>query len=262
MRRVMRRSVCLWGSTLLLAVALAATAADLPIREVTLYKHGVAHFERAGELKPGDTARLEFKPGDMNDVLKSLTLTDRGGGKISGVRYDSSEPLEKRLEDYPFRVGSQSSLASFLDSVKGAQVELKLASETASGTIVSARVVPGSEKESAREIVVLLLDSGELRSFDLAAASAVRFGDPKLQNQLKGYLSTLNQSRSKDRRSVFIEGTGTATRQVIAGYMTPAAVWKSSYRLIFGAQGDPTLEGWAIVDNTSGEDWNNVQLSV
>jgi len=262
MRHVMKRSVCLGSPILLLAIALAATAADLPIREVTLYKHGVAHFERAGELKPGDTARLDFKPDDMNDVLKSLTVTDRGGGKISGVRYDSSEPLEKRLEDYPFRVGNQSSLASFLDSVKGTQVELKLASETVSGTILSARVVPGSEKESAREIVVLVLDSGELRTFDLAAASAVRFGDPKLQNQLKGYLSALNQSRSKDRRSVFIEGTGTATRQVIAGYMTPAAVWKSSYRLIFGAQGEPTLEGWAIVDNTSGEDWNNVQLSV
>ncbi len=44
--------------------------------------------------------------------------------------------------------------------------------------------------------------------------------------------------------------------------MKPAAVWKSSYRLIFGAAGEPMLEGWAIVDNTSGEDWNNVRLSV
>ena len=84
----------------------------------------------------------------------------------------------------------------------------------------------------------------------------------KLQNQLKNYLGTLNQARSKDRRSVYIEGTGTGARQVIAGYMTPAPVWKSSYRLIFTPQGEPTLEGWAIVDNTSSEDWNNVQLSV
>ena len=48
----------------------------------------------------------------------------------------------------------------------------------------------------------------------------------------------------------------------MASYMTPAAVWKSSYRLMFGTSGEPTLEGWAIIDNTSGDDWNNVRLAV
>ncbi|MEQ1948170.1 MAG: DUF4139 domain-containing protein [Bryobacteraceae bacterium] len=246
----------------LLVGAAIATAADLPIREVTLYKHGVAHFQRAGELKPGDTIRLDFKPGDMNDVLKSLTITDRSGGKINGIRYDSSDPLEKRLEEYPFRIAGQVSLATFLDSVKGAQIEMKMAAETVSGTVLSGRMVGGSDKEPAKEVVVLLLDSGELRTFDLAAASAIRLGDPKLQNQLKNYLGALNQSRSRDRRSVYIDGSAASAREVVAGYMTPSAVWKSSYRLIFNPQGEPTLEGWAIVDNTSGEDWSNVKLSV
>jgi hypothetical protein len=44
--------------------------------------------------------------------------------------------------------------------------------------------------------------------------------------------------------------------------MIPSPVWKSSYRLIFGASGQPVLEGWAIVDNTTGEDWTKVQLSL
>jgi hypothetical protein len=245
-------------------VAAALPAADLPIREVTLYKHGVASFERSGELKPGETVKLDFKPGDMNDVLKSLTITDRGGGKVSGVRYDSSEPLEKRLEDFPFKAGSGTGLAAFLDQMKGARIELKLGAGAVTGTILSGRVVRESDKDRIveREVVVLLLDSGELRTFDLAAASAVKFEDPKLESQLKGYLGVLNQSRSRDRRSVYIDATGAGTRQLFASYMTPAAVWKSSYRLLFGAQGDPTLEGWAIIDNTSGDDWSNVQLSV
>jgi hypothetical protein len=42
--------------------------------------------------------------------------------------------------------------------------------------------------------------------------------------------------------------------------MVPTPIWKSSYRLIFGERSDPTLEGWAILDNTTGEDWNNVRL--
>ncbi len=248
----------LWPALCLLP---ALSAADLPITEVTLYKHGVAHLERTGELRPGETARLDFKPDDMNDVLKSLTVTDGNGGKVNGVRYDSSDPLEKRLADFPFQLGAGASLAAFLDQMKGARIELKLGAGDAAGTIISARVVQETDK-SQREVLVLLMDSGDIRSFDLGAASAVKLSDPKLQSQLTAYLTVLNQSHARDRRSVYIDAVGSGTRKLTASYMTPAAVWKSSYRLMFGAAGEPTLEGWAIVDNTSGDDWNNVRLAV
>ena len=106
------------------------------------------------------------------------------------------------------------------------------------------------DRSSQREVLVLLMDSGDIRSFDLGAASAVKLSDPKLQSQLAAYLTVLNQSHARDRRSVYINSMGSGTRQLMASYMTPAAVWKSSYRLMFGAAGEPTLEGWAIVDNT------------
>jgi hypothetical protein len=237
-------------------------AADLPIREVILYKHGVGYFERAGELRAGETARLDFKASDMNDVLKSLTILDRNGGVIGGVRYDAAEPLEKRLQDFPFAIDRQASLAAFLDQMKGARLELRLGSDTVAGTILSARTSKPDEKTPERETVVLLTDSGEIRTFDLGAASSVKLPDPKLQGLLRDYLTVLSGGRSKDRRSVYIDASGAAARQLSASYMTPSAVWKSSYRLIFGPQAEATLEGWAIIDNTSGDDWTNVKLSV
>ena len=249
-------------TALFLTMTTAAWAADLPIREVILYKHGVGFFERAGKLEAGDTARIDFKADDMNDVLKSLTITDRTGGKISGVRYDASEPLEERLKNFPFAVGTGSTLAVFLDQMKGARVEMKLGNESVAGVIVSSRVLKSGDKEAEHETVTLLTDVGEMRTFDLGAASSVKFTDVKLQGLLKDYLSVLNQARSKDRRSVYIDSIGAAARDLIASYMTPSPVWKSSYRLLFAPQGEPTLEGWAIVDNTSGDDWNGVRLSV
>src|SRR6516162_5246252 len=120
----MLRPVLLLASTF----ATLGFAADLSVREVILYKHGVAFFERAGELTSGETARLDFKAEEMNDVLKSLTIADRNGGKVSGVRYDASEPLDKRLADFSFAVGQQPSLASFLDQMKGARIEIKVGS--------------------------------------------------------------------------------------------------------------------------------------
>lgn len=253
----MRRLICL-----VTAFAATALAADIPIREVVLYKSGVGYFERGGLLRAGESARLDFKASDMNDVLKSLTISEQNGGKVTGLRYDSSEPLEKKLADFPFKIDGQASLALFLDQMKGAKVELKYGAETISGTVVSGRVVGSDDKRPEREQLVALLDSGELRMLDLAAASSIRLADPKLEAQLRDYLTVVNQSRSTDKRSIYIDSSDAKERQVAAGYMIPTPVWKSSYRLIFNDKPDATFEGWAIVDNTTGEDWTNVRLAV
>jgi len=140
---------------------------------------------------------------------------------------------------------------------------LKLFSnETVTGTILSARAIDATANLPAREPLTLLLDSGDIRTIELGAAASLRFTDPKLQAQFKDYLAVLAASRSKDKRSVYIDSTGANQRDIVASYMIPTAVWKSSYRLIFSEKGQPTLEGWAIVDNTTGEDWNKVQLSL
>ena len=107
-----------------------------------------------------------------------------------------------------------------------------------------------------------MLDGGELRTLDLSAATGIHFTDPQLQQQFHDYLAALAAARSKEKRSVYIDSTDAKEREVVASYMIPAPVWKSSYRLIFGASGQPVLEGWAIVDNTTGEDWTKVQLSL
>ena len=232
------------------------------MRQVVLYKHGVGYFERAGELAPGESARLEFKAAEMDDVLKSLTIEEKGGGKISGLRYDSSEPLAHKLADFPFQLGAAQPLSAVLDQLKGAQIELKFANETVTGAVVAARLVPGDDKRPEREQITLLMDAGDLRNFDLGAAAGIHFTDIRLQTQFKDYLAALTEARSKEKRTVYIDSTGGKRREVVASYMVPTPVWKSSYRLIFGEGAQPTLEGWAIVDNTTGEDWTNVDLSL
>jgi hypothetical protein len=242
--------------------ALLLSGADLPVRQVILYKHGVGYFERSGRLAAGESARLDFKAPEMNDVLKSLTIEEKGGGKIAGLRYDSSEPLEEKLAEFPFKLGDRQPFSAVLDQLKGARAELRLGAETVAGLIVGGRTIPGDEKRLQVEQLTLLLDSGEMRTLDLGAVAGIKFSDPKLQLQFKDYLAALVNARSKERRSVYLDSTDSKAREVFASYMIPAPVWKSSYRLIFDRAPQPTLEGWAIVDNTTGEDWTDVQLSL
>jgi hypothetical protein len=240
----------------------AALAADLPVREVILYKSGVGYFARSGPLAPGESARLDFKATDMNDVLKSLAVSDDSGTPIRGLRYDSSLPLEQKLAEFPFTVADGQQVSAFLDRLRGARIELKSPAEALAGTIVSARAIDGNDKQPEREQLILLLDSGDLRAVDLAAVSSLRFADPKLHAQLKDYLATVAQSRSKDKRSVYIDSSDAKARTVSASYMIPQPLWKSSYRLLLGEKGEATLEGWAIIDNTTGDDWTGVRLTV
>ena len=248
-------------------VALASVgllaAAELPVRQVILYKHGVAFFERSGDLAAGESAKLDFKAGDMDDVLKSLTLEESGGGKVTGIRYDSSQPLANRLADFPFKLGDRQSLAQFLDQLKGARVEIQYGTQPIKGSILSGRLTADKDnKELSKETLVVLTESGDLRSIDLTGVQSLRLADPNLQLQLREYLTAVANSRNKDQRSVYIDSADKKGRKLTASYMIPMPAWKSSYRLIFPQSGDAMLEGWAIVDNTTADDWTNIKLSV
>ena len=246
-----------------LATAGMLAAGDLPVRQVILYKHGVAFFERSGDLAPGESAKLDFKASDMDDVLKSLTVEETGGGKITGVRYDSSQPLANRLADFPFKLGDRQSLAQFLDQLKGARIEMQYGNQPVKASVVSGRVTQDKDnKDVSKEILVVLTESGDLRSIDLSAVQSLRLTDPALQLQLREYLTAVANSRSKDQRSVYIDSADKKGRKISANYMIPMPAWKSSYRLLFPQTGEPMLEGWAIIDNTTADDWTNIKLSV
>ncbi len=236
-------------------------AAEVPIRQVVLYKHGVGYFERSGTIPAGDTAQFDFRAAEMNDVLKSLTINGRSAN-VTGLRYDSSVPLEVKLADFPFRIDGGSPLSGVLDQLKGARVEMQVGSEKVAGAIVAARVVAGDKDRPERQQIVLLMDPGEMRAFDLDAATSMRFADAKLQTQFRDYLGALQSARSKERRSVYLDANASGARDITAEYIIPMPIWKSSYRLLFADAGEPTLEGWAIVDNTTDEDWTNVQMAL
>jgi hypothetical protein len=55
---------------------------------------------------------------------------------------------------------------------------------------------------------------------------------------------------------------GPAPHRLKLSYVTEAPSWKPSYRVTLGKDGRVGVQAWAIVDNTSGEDWKQVKLGV
>ena len=88
--------------------------------------------------------------------------------------------------------------------------------------------------------------------------------DAALQGQLDRYLELLASTHSTGLRHLTLDALGTGARQLHVSYISEVPVWKSTYRIVFPKSTEQAaiLQGWAVVDNTVGADWDNVQLSL
>src|SRR6266498_4307659 len=112
-------------------------SARLPVKRVVLYKNGVGYFEHSARIHGDQELGIDFTTGQLNDVLKSLTVVDLGDGHISGVRYNSIAPLGERLKALRLPFGEQVSRTDFLTAMRGARVEVRSKGETAIGRLLS-----------------------------------------------------------------------------------------------------------------------------
>ena len=107
------------------ASASTRSAARLPVTRVILYKNGVGYFEHSGRIRGNQDVDIDFTTAQLNDVLKSLTVLDLGKGRITGVSYNSTASLERRLGSLHLPVGENPTTVQFLDALRGARLEVR-----------------------------------------------------------------------------------------------------------------------------------------
>jgi hypothetical protein len=254
-----------------------------PITRVVLYKHGVGYFEREGAIEGDAALSLTFKQSEVSDVLKSLTVLDLNGGHVASVSYDSTKPLEQLLADVALSIPDQGSLVGLLPQIKGARVRVQSGKEMSKGGLGLGLGAGPSGADGAEGVLLgvdtaerqtadgvaksvllsLLTDGGEVRSFDLLGLGKLEILDPGLRRDLDYYLRTQLSAKKKDSRTFTFFAQGQGRRTIRLSYTLEAPVWKATYRILLGEEGKPPMiQGWAVVDNTQDEDWENVQLAL
>ena len=248
-----------------------ASASDdssrLPVKRVVLYKNGVGYFEHSARVQGNQDLNIDFTTAQLNDVLKSLTAVDLGDGRISGVRYNSIAPLDERLKALRLPFGEAVTRADFLSALRGARVEVRGKGETATGRLLSVEQEDRTNDSGVTNHVTefsVMTDSGEMRNFDLGSGVSLRLAERDLNDEVGRYLNLVGSSRARDLRRMTISDSGKGDREIFVSYISEVPVWKSTYRIILPEKANekPLLQGWAIVDNTIGEDWKDVQLSL
>lgn len=265
-----------------------ASEDQVPVRKITLYRSGVGYFERSGSIRDNAEIQLRFKTDQINDILKSMILLDLDGGRIDSVSYGSKEPLAKRLASFGINIADNPSAGEILQRLRGTAVRITNTEGNFSGTIMNVEKRPtvfqppaGTSGAGGAAVfdlpwINLLTDQG-VRSFDLTKVSGFEILDKELASELNKALATLAEYRADTTKTVDLRFAGTGSRRVVVGYVNETPVWKTSYRLVLpesdppksessGAEpkpkGELVIQGWAIVENTTDQDWNNVRLSL
>jgi len=269
----MKTSPLISRSAALLALAAASLAAPvsaqappgeasspLPVKQVTLFTSGVAYIERGGAVTGDATVPLSFRTAQINDILKSLTLID-ADGKVQPVVYGARDPIGRTLQAFAVDVTQPQSRSELLNRLRGAVVSVTTARGLLSGQIVGVetRNVTGPTGTTTVDTLNLLSADG-LQSVRLDDVSAVKLRDARLDRELRAALTTLASGADDQRRPVTLRFSGRGRRDVRVGYIAEAPLWRISYRLLLGPK--PYLQGWAMVENTTDEDWNGIHLGL
>jgi hypothetical protein len=259
--------------------AAPAAVKDLPVRKVVLYKNGVGYFEHAGAVNGNQKVSIDFTSSQLNDVLQTLTVLDEGGGRIAGVNYNSTTPLAEQLKSLSLGMDDDPNATELFQALRGQRVEVTgapggaitgrlMAIETRTQRIGPANNNADSDSASPvtvdRFYLTLVASTGAVRVIELTPQLSVRPLNTSLQVQLDRYLELLSTTHANGLRHLTLNALGQGQRQVRVSYISEVPVWKSTYRMVFPREetGKAIVQGWAVVDNTVGADWDNVQLSL
>ena len=247
-----------------LCVYSALAQAELPISRVVLYRSGVGYIERSGTVNGNARMLLSLREPQMNDALKSLVLIDLDGGRIEPIQYTARDPLSRVLGSYAVNLADNPSQAELLKRLRGVPIEV-VAQDTLRGTVLSVEERPVRDEKSGQtrtEHWLNLMTAEGVVSIPLQTVVRFRVLDERIQKELENALLTLGSGLDTDRKTLVLAFVGRGQRRVMVGYITEMPLWKMTYRLVIPQQGKPLLQGWAIVENTTDEDWQNVQVTL
>src|SRR5688572_22785529 len=244
-------------------------AVSLPISQVILFNSGVGHFTRSGEVEGEARVDLTFPEQDINDLIKSMTLRDLSPtGRVAAVTYDSHDPIDRTLASFAINLNNSPPLANILTQARGEQVEVTLVSTATQpnnlvGKIIGVepQQVPSKDGPPVTVQVLNLWCADGIRSVKLGEVQRLRFANPVIENEVRRALETLALSHDAQKKAVSLHFAGEGKRKVEVGYVVENPIWKTSYRLVL-KDGSPYLQGWAVVENPTDEDWQKVTMAL
>lgn len=233
----------------------ALAAVNGPVKSVTLSSGGLAEIVRSAEVGKDAEITIEVPLDQIDDVLKSLVVRDEKG-QVKSLSLAGPNPLDETFRTLPFKPGDLTSMPKLLDAIKGTRVKAGDKEGVVLGVTASE-----SDKQPRSWQLSLMTDDGEIAMAPVPGTK-VEILDQVVKAKLKTAMDVIAKGNTDGARTVTLKLEDSAARNVDISYVVPAPIWKTSYRLVTGKDGNVRLQAWAVFENASGEDWNGVSMTL
>lgn len=244
--------------------AYPTATSPLGLDRVVLYRNGVGYFERAGKID-GDILTLKVRKDQVNDLLKSLTVVERKTGRAVSVSMPLDPQTWANAALASLRPGA-GSLAQVLDTLRGSMITLDTSDGKKHGRVAMVEMItePTKDGGTRTDHRISLLDGDSMDVVLLSKVKSVRLDDGDLAMQFNRTLDASAGEGMFQQVAVAIRLAGAKSHDLMVSYVVAAPMWKPTYRVVLpdGGKGKALLQAWAVVDNTSGEEWRDVHLAL
>lgn len=243
-------------------VAQANDSQGYRIEAVTLSAGGLAEIRRSVVLDDAATLGFAVPLDQVDDILRSLLVYDPGGG-VAAITLDGPSPIEETFRSLPFTPEDLAALPRLLGTLQGVPVKVTSAGRTVEGMVLGVDTPPpASEGENAAPLLSVITDTGQMQTIRLRADTELDILDPQLRDSLRQAALVSGQGRIGGMRTINVGLDGSGSRTVQLDYVVSAPVWKTAYRLILDPGGTARLQAWAVIENATGDDWSNVEVTL
>ncbi|WP_035484704.1 DUF4139 domain-containing protein [Geminicoccus roseus] len=254
---------------LLASASFPVAAADLPeLERVVMSTSGMGWLGFRAMTGPQGAVPLDLPASQLDDALKSLTVTAASPDarlELQQVTIGGRGVLADPFQGTPLRPDDLLSLTSLLERMRGANVEIEddfEEEDRITGRVIGVESRLTGEDGAVVEHPYLMLSTEDgLVAIDLNEADAIQFDDPAAQDALEKVLVRSAQTRSDERRTLEILTDAAPDTEVELGLLVETPVWKPTWRLILDKD-NARIQGWAVVENRTGQDWSEVQLTL
>ncbi len=249
-----RRSLVLAMAGLVLALPLQA---ETSVRAITLSTAGLAMIEATGSLGE-DPLHLSVARSDIDDFLKTLWVLDPVGA-VTHLTMTGPGSFEDAFSHLPLGPDEVTDPARLLRAMIGAPLAVERRAERWEG--VNMGVTERPCEHGPCPVLNLQTSEGSMRSFEINDALSVTFSDSADRAHVSAALAAW-RARSDDRRvELALQSDDDAAREIGLVWLQSAPIWRTAWRAVDTPQGIQLI-GWAVVENATGMDWQDVQLTL
>jgi hypothetical protein len=250
-----------------LAAALLCTVAAGPlraaegVRSVTLSSGGLAEITRVHAVDGDAAIRMQAPAEQVDDLLKSLVVRDPQGS-VGSISLDGPAQAQETFRRMPFTAEDLGSPARLVGALQGVRVKVSSGGRTVEGKALGVSTRNAGTDAGEIRVLAVLTDAGEVDSLALDDGATVAILDPDIVAKVAEAAAAVGRTKADGAREIEIRVVGQGKREVGVSYVVAAPVWKAAYRIVDAGDGKARLQAWAVIENATGEDWDQVAVTL